>query len=772
MSHWEVTVSDVTTTKNRFKNVDINPIKENKIPPNVFILKELEKPVKSGKYVITSIYTCDLKEVVTVDPYISQTGTKEFLILSRIPNEWIFPYWEHPATKARFTIQIIHKYSDTALSNMPYDYWGPEIPAFQTTFFTTPLISTHLVAFVVIPNVYNTTAISGNDVTITSSLEMRNDTYYARTFLINIFRSLRNMWDYIIPRSHVNYVLLPLTSNRYESMIAPGFVFLSEVNSIYNSEVDSIIKQKEVTCFIARNVIQEMFSEWVATFNQSDFWFIEGFSTVYGVYIWDKSLMKSIVVQTRRNVLDYAEAFSTYDFGNQEKSCTARNSTDRKMWREKAFGMFYMLSHILGEEDFLYTSMFKQAVTLYYNINTTSDMVQNGQSLFDKLWYGKYETSFLYKSVYFTTEIKKIITSWTTQFGYPVLQVNRHNDTQVAISVIDCFTVDHKKQCALNWWIPVTVKKILQTKSTVTYTDILTPYKKYISWLSNKTEVVIVADSTGYRVNYDRESWTHIAFFLKNVDVKITDLSDVTVAQILDDAFYFLVQNTEYNDNSTSDNSDLDIYLEIASNIFRVHNSYLMWYPVFFALENMSKIFPFPESVLSRNIKYSENSVNNQFYHEILKWTCILGDLTCKGHVNGILEWHFKNPARNKLLSKWQKWIYCQGLMLETVSYHTSALWRNIFNIYQTQRREEDFFELLPCCKKYDYMYNLVSFLDRNSLPKPGSNLRVKNSDREHIVNAKKSVTVSLLFTIFALHSKNYSGLNSIQFGLERGIGR
>ncbi|XP_020298672.1 uncharacterized protein LOC109862913, partial [Pseudomyrmex gracilis] len=218
---------------------------------------------------------------------------------------------------------------------MPYDYWGPVINAFQTIFFTTPLISTHLFAFVVIPNVYNTTTISGNNVTITSSLEMRNDTYYARTFLIHIFIKLRNMWDDIIPRLHVSYVLLPLTSNHYESMITPGFVFLSEVNSIYNSEVDSIIKHKEVTCFIARNVIQEMFSEWVATFRQSDSWFIEGFSTVFGVYIWDKSLMKSIVVQTRRNVLDYAEAFSTYDFGIQEKSCTARNSTVRKIWREK-----------------------------------------------------------------------------------------------------------------------------------------------------------------------------------------------------------------------------------------------------------------------------------------------------------------------------------------------------------------------------------------------------------------------------------------------------
>ncbi|XP_020295429.1 aminopeptidase N-like, partial [Pseudomyrmex gracilis] len=289
------------------------------------------------------------------------------------------------------------------------------------------------------------------------------------------------------------------------------------------------------------------------------------------------------------------------------------------------------------------------------------------------------------------------------------------------MSVRDCFTVDHKKQCKLNWRIPVTVKEILQTKRSVTYNDILTPYKTYIrSWLSNKNEIVIVADSTGYRVNYDRESWTQIAFFLKTVDLKITDLSDVTVAQILDDAFYFLVQHTEYNDNSISDTSDLDIYFEIASSIFHANNSYIMWYPIFFALENMSQIFPFPESVLFRNIKdkllvilnrfldnisctpCSENSVNNQFYHEVLKWTCILGDLKCKEHVNGILEWHFKNPAQNKLLPSWKKWIYCQGLMLETVTYDKSALWQKICNIYQTQGKETEFLEFLPCSRKYE----------------------------------------------------------------------
>ncbi|XP_020297998.1 aminopeptidase N-like [Pseudomyrmex gracilis] len=327
-------------------------------------------------------------------------------------------------------------------------------------------------------------------------------------------------------------------------------------------------------------------------------------------------------------------------------------------------------------------------------------------SILDKLWYWNFE-AFLNKFTYFSEDIKRILTVWTAEVGYPMLHVKQVNDTQVAISVIDCFTVDHKKQCELNWWIPVTVKRLPLTER--------------------------------YRVNYDRKSWKHIAFFLKNGDFKIANVHDVSIAQIVDDAFYFLVQNTKYNDKSTSDNSDLDIYLEIASSIFHANNSYIMWYPIFFALENMSKIFPFRETVVTRNIKVklliilirfldnisytqcSENSINNQLYHEVLKWTCIIGDLKCKEYINGILEWHFKNPAQNK---------------------------------------------------KYEDMYNFLYFLTRNFLPTPGSSLTANTNNTRNIITAKKSDTITVLFTILSLHSKNDSALNEIGFGLESGIVR
>ncbi|XP_020291771.1 aminopeptidase N-like isoform X2 [Pseudomyrmex gracilis] len=783
-SRWKFTrMIHTYSSTQRFDILTISLFKENRT--NLY-LERRNMTLQPGFYKINSIYNCTLKEVATVlTTYRNQNETKEVLVLPRIPSEWIFPYWKNPAIKSRFTIHIEHKNTVTAVSNMPvkYKYSKPNI--IRTGFDNTPAISTHLVALFVIPNVYPTNNLTRDTVTITSSSKMKNATLYAQMSIFNVTKILKNMLNDIIPQSYVHYALLPIVSTHYESrsIITTGLVLISEAHSIYNPKVDSIIQKREVTCLIVRSVIQELFSNWIAIFRQSDSWFLEGFSTVFGIYIHDQSLettlLESIVVQTRRSFLDYTEAFNNYDFPLQNNSIIVRNSTFRKMWRDKAFSTFYMLSGVF-QHDFLYISMFKEIVKLYYNTNNTSNNTYDNLSILDKLWttYENFETHSVYKSPYMkSSDIKSMISSWTAQSGYPVVQVNRHNDTQsVSAMIIDCFDVDSndKMLCKQKWWIPVTFKTIFNTQVLDTFHHVLKPDGKlFFTSVFLKNHITLVVNCSGYRVNYDRESWKRIAFFLKNTDPKIVDLSDVTLAQLLDDAFYFLVQNTEYNKTFAPYNIDLDIYFELASSIFHGNNSYTAWYPVFIALENMSRMFLFPESVLSRNIKIkllkmlnkfldsmsnihknNVNNVNTQFYHEGLKWICILDDLKCKEHINRILSWQL---TTNKLLPSWQKWIYCQGLLLKPLDYEDFALWHIILNIYRTQGKLEEFFELLTCFKQYDDLVFFLRFLDSNSL-------------LSTIGNKKKSVAVSILFNIFASYSKTSFALTNILFAVENNI--
>ncbi|XP_020296317.1 uncharacterized protein LOC109861185 [Pseudomyrmex gracilis] len=111
--------------------------------------------------------------------------------------------------------------------------------------------------------------------------------------------------------------------------------------------------------------------------------------------------------------------------------------------------------------------------------------------------------------------------------------------------------------------------------------------------------------------------------------------------------------------------------------------------------------------------------------------------------------------------------------MLDTVTYETSAVWEDIVKIYQTQKKLEQLFEFLPCSNQYKNLSAFLSFLYHNSLLIRRSSLNADIGDfYEEIVREKKSVTVTLLFNIFAMHSKNMSALDVILIGLENGIGR
>ncbi|XP_020298121.1 aminopeptidase N-like [Pseudomyrmex gracilis] len=503
-----------------------------------------------------------------------------------------------------------------------------------------------------------------------------------------------------------------------------------------------------------------MFSNWVVRFKQSDPWFVEGFSTFYGVYLFDQiyneTLLMSIVVQARRVDFEYTQAFSEYDFPMQ-KHTFLQNVTFNKMWKEKAFTIFYMMNNLFRKQDVFYNFIFEKAVHTY-NTSTSSE-TYNDQSVFKNIWDYLTFVPTINDDIYVKNiNIKNVITSWITHDGYPVVQVQRVQlDTQfLEIKVQDCVAVKQKNLCAYKWWIPVIYFKISRKKYSTNYVY-LKPNGKSFFIANIEDDFIIITAHNGYRVNYDHKTLENIALFLKSEKPEIwnvNELSDVTLAHILDDAFYFLIQNTKYNVHPAAKNNNIEIFFNLASNIIvYMKNSYITWYPVLTALQYISKIFPYPETAFMKtkilkllNIfledtshkNFSENSMSNQVYHELVKWTCILDGVKCEEHVNAILMWHLENPVKNKLLPSWQKWIYCQSLILVNA---TSDLWQNIEKIYSTDNKKEQLFELLSC--------------NRHNI------LQVFREIEANLLTKRKSVYV--LFDSVAKYSKDVTLLNSIR---------
>ncbi|XP_020290256.1 aminopeptidase N-like isoform X2 [Pseudomyrmex gracilis] len=723
------------------------------------------KTTVQKRSILPGIYWINVKYnwILDKSAMIFEKETKDkYLILPRIPADWIFPYWTNPTTKAKFTIQIKHDHDQTVLSNMPGDKIVQNDQLY-TLFRTTPKISTHLVATAIVPSECTTHVDVLNTGTIQSRFQVKNDISYAVFLIQNFTTSIGHKIENITSNSYVHYVALPINFYNYETIVTTGLVFFRDANIAYNFEVDSIIKKKEVTLVVVRSVMQEMFGEWLLTLKNSDSWFIEGFLSFYGVYLNDQiateTLLKSIVIQTRREVFEYTQACIEYDI-QIEENLFLYNITFSKMWKGKAFNIFSMMNTLFHNKNVLYNSIFEEAMKLYSTNRNTLNNTYNKQSFFDNLWNNLVVLPAVYNnSLLMNINIKNVIHSWITQDGYPVVQVTPDNDTQsLIIKIIDCVTVTKKELCQHKWWIPVTYVTISRNERSTRYHVCLTPERKTIYVPHFEDDFIIITEQNGYRVNYDYKSWKNIASFLKNpksIYWNVSELSDSTLAQLLDDAFYFLIQNTKYNEHPVAGDSNIDIFFNLASNVLYVKNSYITWYPIFTALQYVSKVFPFLESAKIKDTiiellysflektshkNVSENSVDNQLYHEVLKWTCILDGVKCKKHLTDILNWHFENPVQNKLLPSWQKWIYCQGVIKEIITPYIK--WKTLQDIYVLQEKKEQFFQFLSCCELYYSIVTLRSELEHDSI--------------------QESDSVSILFDLVARHVKDFSSLDTI----------
>ncbi|XP_020296676.1 uncharacterized protein LOC109861440 isoform X2 [Pseudomyrmex gracilis] len=692
---WTTSVSFFT--KDQFKILLIRVFQVNRklleLSPRITYLK-------TGIYWINAVYNCSLDKVATVFSYVQQSEETQYLILPRIPNEWIFPLWKNPAIKATFRIRIYHTNDEKAFSHMAGDT-KIEKNTSCTYFPSTSVMSTHLVAIAVVPSTVATSFYFFKKNIIINRVQMNSKLSYAQSLITTIKHHVMNTWKDVL-WSRVIYAALPINSSHYESVITKNHVFFNEAEITYDEEIDSLAQKKTVTCLVARNVIQEMFSDWLPSLKQSDSWFMGGFSTFYGVYIIDQmcghSLLKSLIVQTRRETLDFIEAYTTHNIPVKEISpFISPSSIFIELWRKSALSIFYMVTDI--DKHVLYNSMFREAINIHHN--TSSSDTYTTQSNVAILWSKLLSDMSTHKNMFFMRTLTTVITSWT-HVGYPIVQVNRHNNTRtLEIAIKDCFLSTMENSCVSMWWIPV--------------------------------NYIIIPQSN-----------------IKSQSYLQPDENSIIVLNIEED--------------------DSIIFIDVPDSVFHVNNSYIAWYPVFTAFEYLSKIFPFPESTYikyrilavlnkfledSSHTPSSENNVTNQLYFEVLKWTCILDGLKCKDIVMAEFKWHVQDLDKHKLLPSWQKWIFCQTVIVEN-SYYTFTVWITLMHMYKEQSKVEELFKVVLCSRHTTNFLLTLSSLLNYSLPLNGYNFTIKESDR-----------ITFLYNTIAKHIQSVESLTSLLHVIE-----
>ncbi|XP_025263031.1 aminopeptidase N-like [Camponotus floridanus] len=648
---------------------------------------------KYDLYIEYSISINDVRESFGI-PYINKDEETEWLIATGIQQrnryqtrkQQIFPYWDKPELRITFIISIMHHPKYKALSNMPIrDTELTNDNMIWTYFHETFLISIDSVAFLV--SGFRHIILPDNE-TIHSTIWFRPQSEphleFAKTVIssINVYIRRWNIWRRELAvltsvsfESKMDHVVIPDLQNEMEQSF--GFIFYREADITYNEELDPVAYKPIIARLIARGMVQKYVKNlfrptnlWLHT------WLNEGFNIFYQAYIIDQTrsnsrMMDLFVVQVQHELL-YLNTYVVINSTIEYNIRYPENYIQSSLSHIKGSVIWRMLKRTLSRRIFLKGLIKYLDNQLDYPAATTSHDLWNAiRSVMIELNF-KYDPN-----------IKDTIDSWIIQRCTIVLKVTPNYATVFPSVSVEFYNKLDEKQ----YYIPVTYTTESKLYFSVTYqTNFwLTPWRSKIKLPYKENEWIILnLQQTGYyRVHYDTANWLKIAQYLNSE--KYSNIHVLNRAQIINDAFHFAIEKK----------LEFSIFWELVSYLAQ-ETDYIAWYPMLKAFEIMSNIFPFldfyPEfkGVLKfdfmQNITskygnlYDENNISDHtkcLKQELAKWECIINEEPCEEKSRSHLKWHLANPEENKLLPRWKRWTYCNGL--KTADRDT---WNNVFNDY------------------------------------------------------------------------------------------
>ncbi|XP_071577670.1 aminopeptidase N-like [Temnothorax nylanderi] len=348
--------------------------------------------------------------------------------------------------------------------------------------------------------------------------------------------------------------------------------------------------------------------------------------------------------------------------------------------------ILHMLQHVLGYD------VFWNGIKIFLN-----DREYKSSSNFDDLWTAMQIALNNSNSTYKINVTDKMNT-WTQLKYYPVLNVTKFDLVNVKI------LNNNVQNETVNIPVTYTTQDRCNFNDTSPYEVFTTPYVSVsplwiyttgIKLSSNVSRWMIInIQQTGYyRVNYDAIYWGRIVHYLTSDEY--TKIHVLNRAQIIDDAFYFLMHSQ----------LPLSTFLELTKYLQR-ETDYVAWYLMFKVLEYMSSFFLFETSAhmkehlrdilqeLLKHITYTEKSDEKSddfikcLRQEAAKWACVLGDSTCKHFATSKLKQHLDDIK--PLRPEWKKWAYCNGLA------NSYDIRRDVFDTWMN-KADSKLLEYLSC---------------------------------------------------------------------------
>lgn len=358
--------------------------------------------------------------------YTNSKGEKKHMATTQfeaIDARRCFPCWDEPARKATFTVTLVYPGHLMAISNMPPS--RAEVQADgrrRETFMPTPKMSTYLLAFCIgeFEFISGETS-SGTIARVLACPGNLQKCSYALKCTIRALDFYNDFFGIAYPLPKVDMIAIPdFAAGAMENW---GLVTYREVALLCDEKTVSATQKQRICTVITHELAHQWFGNLVTMGWWDDLWLNEGFANWMQTFAADKlhpewHIWESYVGSEQQRALQLDALRSSHPIQVPIKHAEEVEEVFDAISYCKGGSVVRMIYAVLGE------AKFQEGLRLYFQRH------KFGNTETIDLWNAWSEAS--------GKPIDKLMSSWTTQMGFPCLKVLKDpleggNDAEVEV---------------------------------------------------------------------------------------------------------------------------------------------------------------------------------------------------------------------------------------------------------------------------------------------------------------------------------------------------